>query len=268
MKPCEICLEKECKAKGGRGSCDCENCSQNHCCPKLSLQPTIRITLKCTQSCSHCCFSCNPKEDTHMSLETAKVIASFLKAHEIFTINLMGGEIFCHPKWKEILDILLPAVEITRIVSNGDWASDLPEFAEYVAKHKNCYVALSKDQWHTNKNVDKAEQLLIKNDITYKISKLEEKESDLVPIGNAQFTYGIYSSFGTYCSNPEHRYSFLIDEEGKIYKCSFGVWDYADVHEYVDGGFAERFREFNMIFYNTFISNCRACYNGYKTACK
>lgn len=258
IKPCDICLEKKCKAEGGVGSCNCETCAVKDCCPKR-LQPTIRITQKCTQSCSHCCFSCSPTKDIHMTIETATMIAKFLKTHEVFSINLMGGEIFCNPNWKQILDILIPAVEMARIVSNGDWVEHENDFAEYVSKYKNCYVAISEDKWHTNKNIEKAEQVLIKNDVTCRISDLEEEDFNLVPIGNAEFESGLYSMFGCYCHNPEHQYSFLIDEIGDIFKCSFGVWKYDNVDDYLDGGFAERFKEFNTVFYNTFIPSCASC---------
>ena len=263
IKPCDICLDKECKASGGVGSCNCETCAVKDCCPKR-LQPTIRITLKCTQSCSHCCFSCSPTKDTHMSIETATKIAKFLKAHEVFSINLMGGEIICNPNWKQILDILIPSVEMARIVSNGDWVEHENEFAEYISKHNNCYVAISKDQWHTNKNIEAAEQLLIKNDVICKISDIKQNESSLVPIGNAEYTSGVYSMFSCYCHNPEHQYAFLIDEKGDIFKCGFGVWDYAHIDDYQEGGFAERFKEFNKVFYNTFISSCAGCIRGYQ----
>jgi len=264
MKACEICLEKECKAKGGVGSCNCSTCSFKNSCPKTTLHPTIRITKKCTQTCRHCCFSCSPIQDVHMSTETAMVIAEFLRVHEVKVVNLMGGEICCHPNWREILDILLPAVKITRIVSNGDWVQVEPEFAEYIARHNNCYVSISKDRWHTNKNILEAEQVLIKNDVVCKVSDLNEEEFNLVPIGKSLFGDGLYSMFGCYCQNPEHQYSFLIDEEGKIFKCAFGVWDYAEVHDYRDGGFFERFKEFNKVFYGTFIPNCARCISAYE----
>ena len=74
--------------------------------------------------------------------------------------------------------------------------------------------------------------------------------------------------FHNFCSNPEDQYSFLIDEVGKIYKCGFGVWDYADINDYQDGGFAHRFKEFNKKFYDIFISNCSSCISGYNFHCK
>lgn len=258
MKPCDICLEKECKAKNGVGTCNCETCAVRKECPR-KLSATIRITLKCTQSCSHCCYSCSPKKETHMTIETAKKISTFLIKNEVYQINLMGGEMYCNPDWREILDILVPSVKIARMVTNGDWAVDMPEFAKHVAKYDNCYVMVSKDQWHTNENIEKASKLLKKNKVLTKTSDLEESDFSVVPIGRSMYSYGLYSMMGCYCHNPKNQYSFLIDEVGDIFKCGFGVWNYADVDEYIDGGFPARFKEFNKIFYGVFISSCATC---------
>jgi hypothetical protein len=258
MKPCDICLEKVCKAKGGVGTCNCEICAIKKECPR-KLTATIRITLKCTQSCSHCCYSCSPNKDTHMTVESAKKIAKFLIKNEVYQINLMGGEIFCNPNWREILDLLVPAVTCARVVSNGDWVVEEPSFAKHFTKYNNCYVVISKDMWHTNKNIVKADKLLRKNNILTRTSDLDESEFNLVPIGRAEGSFGFYSMMGCYCQNPKNQYSFLIDEVGDIFKCGFGVWKYADVYEYIDGGFAERFKEFNKIFYGVFIPHCASC---------
>ena len=263
MKPCDICLEKVCKSAHGEGNCNCETCAVRKECPK-KLRATIRITLKCTQSCRHCCYESSPTKETHMSVESAKKIAKFLVSNEIYSINLMGGEVFCNPNWREILDIILPTVKYVRIVSNGDWAVDEPTFPEHVAKHPNAYIVVSKDQWHTNANIEKAEELIKACDIPTLTSDLKETEFSLVPIGRAEYSDSIYSMFGCWCHNPEHQYSFLIDEVGDIFKCGFGVWNYTDVDEHLEGGFAVRFKEFNKLFYNTFIPSCGKCIRSYK----
>jgi radical SAM protein with 4Fe4S-binding SPASM domain len=69
---------------------------------------------------------------------------------------------------------------------------------------------------------------------------------------------------GNYCHNPDKMYTFLIDEDGEIYKCHFGAWNYANVAEYQDGTFAERFQEFNKTFYGCFVSNCARCLDAYQ----
>ena len=258
MKPCDICLEKVCKGPNGPGSCNCETCSVKDDCPR-KLRATIRLTLKCTQSCGHCCFECSPKEETHMSIETAKKLSQFIKNNEIHSVNLMGGEIFCNPNWKEILDIIIPQVSYALIVSNGDWVEFEPDFAKYLTKYKNCWVCISKDEWHTMKNVDKAIEILENNGILYSTPNHKEEEFNMIPIGRAELNFGLYSMFGCYCHNPEKQYTFLIDEKGDIFKCNFGVWNYDTINDYLNGGFPVRFKEFNKVFYDVFIPSCSSC---------
>ena len=159
--PCAFCIEESC---GGTHECNCETCEHREVCPKV-LRPTIRITTRCTQSCIHCCFACTPKSSDFMSLEVAEVTRDFLQAHNIWSITIMGGEVFCHPQWREILDILLPVVKYCRIVSNGDWAVSEPEFASFLVNYPHVKVSLSRDEWHTNAHLDAAIALLEENGV-------------------------------------------------------------------------------------------------------
>ena len=206
-----------------------------------------------------------------MTLEMAEKIHRFLENNSISSANLMGGEFFCHPRWQEILDILTCTLAKARLVTNGDWAADptlANEVIRFLTTHQNIYVSVSFDQWHTNRHVDRACSLLKKNNIRFNIAKNGEEpiltSDGLVPVGRADLQAGFYGFMGNYCSKPDHKYSFLIDENGTIYKCAFGIWDYADVDEYLDGGFAARFKEFNTVFYQAFINNCQSCSNVYQ----
>jgi len=255
MNRCNICLDKKCSHK----ECNCSTCKNISVCNKY-LYPTIRLTTKCTQSCSHCCFDCSPNKSDFMSVKTAKVLIQFLKNNEIMSCNLMGGEFFLNPDWKEILDLILPEMVASRLVTNGDWVED-NSVIEFLAKYKEILkVSISKDRWHTNKNVDKAAELCEKNGIEWNFPiKEENSEESVVPSGRGFYTYGFYSVFGCYCHNPAHCYSFLIDEQGDIFKCSFGYLNYANIFEYEKGSFDKRFKEFNLKFYDAFISNCARC---------
>jgi len=64
--------------------------------------------------------------------------------------------------------------------------------------------------------------------------------------------------FGTYCQGS-NKYQIMIDEEGQIYKCAMGIWNYASVDEYLEGGFDERFKEFHQVFNSVFIGSCSSC---------
>lgn len=263
MNRCNICIDPMCN---GKEKCHCETCAIIEKCNRI-LRATIRITTKCTQSCSHCCFSCSPKKNDFMSISMAEKIHSFLVNNEINNINLMGGEFCMHPNWFEIFLILTKDIKYVRIVTNGDWLEEYCEQVKELSKQRVFVFAISKDKWHTNKNVKKAELFCKENNIFYKVSTEEQtKNESIVPVGNALFEYNFFSTFGCYCHNPEHKYSFLIDEEGEIYKCSFGVWNYSNIEDYIDGKFSKRFKEFNKVFYSTFISNCRSCIRSYRSS--
>jgi hypothetical protein len=208
-----------------------------------------------------------------MSIETAKKVKQFFENNEILGISLMGGEFFCNPQWKEIFEILFPGLAYVRLVTNGDWAHDesVPKFLKQLEKvmfeESSLKISISKDRWHSNKNVDKAIAACKKYGINYNVAaESETTEESIVPVGRGDLNFGLYAMFACYCHNPQHMYSFLIDEQGKIYKCGFGVWDYAKIDDYLKGNFDKRFKEYNQKFYSCFISNCRSCLRAYQSA--
>lgn len=258
--PCDICLDEKC---GGTKSCNCQTCSHQKECRKY-LHPTIRITTKCTQSCSHCCFSCSPEKTLMMSLEMAKSIAQFLKANQIISLNVMGGEFYCNPNWYDILSTWLEINCHIRLVSNGDWACHPTVKAQLLKLHhmypKQFHISISNDKFHTNQYITEANTFLTNYGFDYNIgSTSQDTEDTLLPLGNAQDIYNLYAFGVCYCHNPQHQYSFMIDETGNIYKCSFGVLQYDNIHNFTDGGFAARFKEFNKKFYNIFLPSCTSC---------
>lgn len=267
MNRCDICLEPDCS----KANCHCDSCTKATQCPKY-LRPTIRITTKCTQKCDHCCFSCSPSEEKMMTPETATKIAEFLKNNEILSLNVMGGEFFCNPDWFTIIEQFLNTGSIVRLVTNSDWYANDSVKEKLAILNTNAkgrlYLSLSYDKWHTNIGVKAAENYLKEQGIPYTLES-EEQASDmsLVPVGRSEFNYsfGLYGMLACYCHNPEHQYSFMIDEEGEIYKCSFGVLCYANIRDYTDGGFNARFKEFNKRFYAIFIPSCSHCIRAFST---
>lgn len=258
---CDICIDPNC---GGKQDCNCDTCLKKDSCYRLAgLKPTIRITRKCTQSCSHCCFECSSNEMEMMSIETSSKINQFCKANDIRRCQIMGGEFFMNPDWEIIMDNLVNGLISVRIVSNGDWASDSDianKVIKFMVSHPQCYMGISNDKWHTNTHVIKALEYLNVNSIKTTTPTIDEiGEDTIVPIGRSEFDMSIYGMMACYCRKPDRRYSFLIDEFGKIYKCAFGSWKYANVDEYINGGFSKRFKEFNNKFYNAWISSCAHC---------
>jgi hypothetical protein len=201
-----------------------------------------------------------------MSVEMSEKIAKFMKANGVETANLLGGEFFCNPDWFEVLSNIIDVCKVARIVTNGDWAASemvKGKLADFISKYKNKVLfSLSKDGWHTNKHVDEAAEFLKEHGVTYNVATDEETtEASIVPVGRAMWSGigGFYSMMGCYCHDCKNMYSFLIDEEGIIYKCGFGMFSYATVYEYIDGGFREKFKEYNKFFYSKFIPSCKSC---------
>ena len=259
---CHICVDPAC---GGKGGCNCETCTRKATCHRYGgLKPTIRITRKCTQACSHCCFDCDTEATEMMSPETAVKINQFCQANEITRCEIMGGEFFVNPEWEPVLESLCQGMKNVRLVSNGDWAGNTKvatRVISFLKSHPEVHVGISRDRWHTNKQVDAACALLTEAGINHRTPTAEEvKPESIVPVGRSQYDCSnMFAMFGTYCFQNEKRYNFLIDEEGRIYKCSFGTWQYDTIQDYLKGGFAPRFKEFNTKFYGVFISNCSSC---------
>lgn len=260
--PCEICITEDCK---GERTCNCETCKSRNNCPKLAgLMPTLRITTKCTQKCLHCCFSCSPQRNEMMSVETAKKVASFYRSNGIEYTQIMGGECFLNENWENIFREIIPTVSRVRIVTNGDWSKECPEFIQVISEFPQVHISISNDKWHSNNNINLAAELCKNHKVSYNICGAEDMpENGIVPIGRGEYFSGSYAFFSSYCRNPIHHYSFLIDENGIIYKCGFGVWDYANVEDYVDGGFNVRFKEFGIVFMKCFFGSCSTCSMGY-----
>jgi hypothetical protein len=200
-----------------------------------------------------------------MSIQTAKNINEFLINNQIETANIMGGEFFCNPDWEEVIYNLIKGLKSVRLVSNGDWADSMyySLVVDFLVRNPKIHLSLSLDKWHTNKNIDKAVEYCEQFNINYNVATKDEvTEESIAPIGKSQYDFNFYSMFGCYCTKPDRKYHFLIDEVGEIYKCTFGIWNYADIYNYKDD-FRERFKEFHGVFYKSFLGNCANCIRGH-----
>lgn len=261
---CDVCITEDCKGTDREFECDCESCGRRSECLKF-IRPTIRITLKCTQTCEHCCFDCSPEQDAMMSVEVAQKIAIFLKTNNIEGVNMMGGEFYLNPDWKEILRIFAESVDTIRLVTNADWVRDCPGIIEEIQRYPDLYLAISNDEWHTNEYVGEAVSLCKEKGVIYSLAE-DITEATLVPVGRANLTsWGLHASFGQYCSHPDKMYSILINEKGDIAKCPMGAWELGNVADFpTRESFSEKFKHFNQKFREIFVPNCRACYQAWK----
>lgn len=259
--PCDICLDQVCE---GRRDCKCESCKYaDRCHKRIGIKPTIRITRKCTQQCSHCVFSCSPKATEMMSAQQANKVATFCRANNIVWAEVMGGEFYMNPDWEEVLSILGKDIVTVRLVSNGDWANDealSDSVIRFLSTHRQYYVGLSNDRWHTNAHVRQASDLLRDAQILHRVARPEETAFDgLIPLGRSKYEPSFYTMFEAACRREDRRYKCMIDEVGDVFKCPYGAIRYANVDQYQDGGFAARFVEFSRKFYRSGVMTCSQC---------
>jgi hypothetical protein len=197
----------------------------------------------------------------------AAKVAQFVKSNGIGRLNVMGGEFFCNPDWEEILATLFASVGYVRLVSNGDWAGLAKlqkQVIGFLANYANIHVALSFDKWHTNKHVETAMKACADAGIPH-IRADREDDTGSVPVGRHQFEMDtVYGMFSCWCHKPDRKYTFLVDEEGLISKCPFGMWTYDRISLYLDGGFRERFKQFHGAFYSTFVPSCHRCVSSWE----
>lgn len=275
---CEYCFDPP-KTGCAPTCCNCNTCANQHKCHRR-LSATIRITRKCTQSCEHCCFSCSPKETSHMSLRVARQVNDFLTANKVEQLNVMGGEVWLNPEWREILQLFNAPNRKIRIVTNGDFCNSQQgrEFPGHIAylnsthKHPNrLHIAISNDIWHKPLDVAKLRDTLDEfPDLPYVIEGIDGQptltESGLVPIGRSVFNAGSrFYMMQTYCSNPTFRYSFLIDEAGDIFKCPFGIWRIGNVSEYQEtNSFFPTFKDVYSRHWKAFLFSCHRCVSAHE----
>lgn len=204
-----------------------------------------------------------------MSRDTAADVAQFLKNNDISTITIMGGEFFCHPDWESVLEIIISEsnAKYVRLVTNGDWAAQKSnETLNAIEPYKDFLkISISEDQWHTNENVTAAADACEKRKFIWNFPTEEQRSvNSIVPVGRGDtYSFSFSAMFSCYCDDPRHKYSFLIDEMGDIFKCAMGVWRYTDVLENLNGGFTQMFRDYNTRFYKNFRPNCKSCYMAY-----
>jgi hypothetical protein len=230
----------------------------------LPFMPTIRITMKCTQECDHCCFACSPKETAMMEIETAKKIHKFLVGNEIQSINVMGGEFWLNPNWETIIKILIKDMTTVRLVTNGDWYTSKKTCEQIKSLLQTqtqsiIYIAISIDNFHTNTNVENAKKFCIDNNLLYTLGH-GINEDGIIPVRKGYSYAGFYAGISMYCKGKCEKEGFMIDEDGKIFRCPCGIWHFDDmVEDFINGGWNSRWKQIIDAFRKTSIMSCNDC---------
>ena len=98
----------------------------------------VRITDFCNNKCGHCCFSCSPKCNNFMSLETMVKLEDVFKDDDnvCYWFNVMGGETTLHPDYEKLIEVL--SGRHVRFVTNGWWINNEQAKSRFLRFLKVC----------------------------------------------------------------------------------------------------------------------------------
>jgi MoaA/NifB/PqqE/SkfB family radical SAM enzyme len=128
----------------------------------------LQINTGCNLRCKHCCQSSYNKE---MSLKRVGSILNALYKANIFEINLVGGELFLHPKIFEIISLSCKKYSFaTTIVTNGTLLSEttIKKLAKF---KKNLVFLVSLEGVKKNNDIIRGKGVFAKADKTIKSLK-------------------------------------------------------------------------------------------------
>ncbi|KFI46821.1 peptide modification radical SAM enzyme, YydG family [Bifidobacterium bohemicum] len=113
----------------------------------------LTFSSKCNISCAHCCFSCGPHSEDHLSEEqSVKIVDDAIANAHVNSIGFSGGEALLHRNL--LLSLMKRASEgnlKTTLVSNGFWGHSVANAQNILTLLKNAGLStltLSFDEFH------------------------------------------------------------------------------------------------------------------------
>lgn len=85
--------------------------------PRAPLFATINVTGRCNLTCKYCFFQ--PREHVDMTLENFRKVIGELADHEVFFVNLSGGEPFVHPEIDTFIQYAHDRFRHVVVLTNG-----------------------------------------------------------------------------------------------------------------------------------------------------
>ncbi len=68
---------------------------------------TVEITDACNLECQHCYLEASPAKQARMTFAEFQRVVGAFQENQGLSIELTGGEVFCNPEWKPILELAL-----------------------------------------------------------------------------------------------------------------------------------------------------------------
>ena len=142
-----------------------DNATMSNC----SLLNRVELTDTCNFTCALCYADSTPENNSFISLDKIKRIASFLKHEKRFNVALTGGEPTLHPELFDIIEIFKKADLNVSISSNGYTLGEDENLALKLKEKglKKCYIqfdTLNKDvhlKMRANEYVEEKKKALL-----------------------------------------------------------------------------------------------------------
>lgn len=195
-----------------------------------------RVTNKCNEQCTHCCFRSGPECVGQLSVADGALLNSWLPSY--VKINIMGGEFTILPNYPEILIALTFGRTKAAIITNGQWAYDEPATQKFLSSIDavcdvcdEVLVAISDDHWHQRFN-KRAQRLYREHNPKAKlISGVDIPDDKILPLGRAWDNKLASRSFEACCGCCRETGQLTVIETGMITLCPMGYFPWKPFNE-------------------------------------
>lgn len=166
------------------------------CKPHKLKTAWIEIITFCNLKCRHCYEESTNKRTEKMTLQDFKYAIDALSEYGIETVILIGGEPFCHPNLKEMIEYSCKKIPKTAVFTNGtiideQWCNFLKSHNVTMGISMYSYLPDMHDKVTTvNGSYDKTKktlELFDKYKITHKIATVHMKDIELGKCDSCSF---------------------------------------------------------------------------------
>ena len=113
---------------------------------------TLFISLKCTNSCTHCLYGCSPQSGEHMSWKVFIRSIEIAEANKIPILNFFGGEPLLNPQFFTMLQTALEKSFFILLATNCRPLSKKENFNKFLditqAHKEHIIVITTRDRFH------------------------------------------------------------------------------------------------------------------------
>lgn len=104
--------------------------------------PNILLTTKCNLSCKYCFAKERMLKNGHkdISIEDVHKVISLLKRSNISDFRMMGGEPTTHPRFKDIVLLVLQEGMHIDLLSNATWPADCNQLFSQISPNKLLFL--------------------------------------------------------------------------------------------------------------------------------